>query len=138
MGTDVAVLIESLGWLLALMLAALLPGVVTIRSLAHVGWLIAFCAARLIVAAHPLFLSHWSEETRELVAILCGMLLWEFARRIWNEREARRISAATHVVALECFALIFAANAAAGWTATLGWLLPVTVLVATLPMLLGG
>lgn len=138
MPPEFAAALESLGWLLALMFAALLPGLPAMRRRSHTGWLIAFCATRLLVAAQGLVSTSWSGETRELVAILCGMLLWEYARRVWNDTHARRVSAATHVVAVECFALILAANAAAGWTATLGWLLPVTILVATLPIALGG
>ncbi|MEO6569124.1 MAG: ATP-binding protein [Opitutaceae bacterium] len=136
--TQPAAFIESLGWLIALMLAALLPGLPAMRRSNHTGWIIAFCATRLLVSAGGLVGLAGTGATRELTAILSGTLLWEFARRTWNDTRPLRISGITHIVALECFALIFAANAGAGWTATLGWLLPVAVVVATLPVLLGG
>jgi signal transduction histidine kinase/CheY-like chemotaxis protein len=131
-----APLLDSLGWLAALMFAAVwlsVPGAVGRRQ---GGWLIGFCAVRLVAAAQSVVFG-LDPEWRQLAAAVSGLALWEFARRTWNETRRRRISPATHLVAVECLALV-AAVALHGGVARPEWFLPVDVLYSILPGLLGG
>jgi signal transduction histidine kinase/CheY-like chemotaxis protein len=138
MTSSLVVFSECLAWLVALMLAALVPSSTVTRRWSHAGWMIAFCAAQLLVTAQELVGPRWSSGTRNIIAIIGGMLLWEFARRIWNDTRSRRISPATHLVALECLALTAAAYGAADTGPTPGWFLPLELILAALPALLGG
>src|SRR5581483_6465051 len=92
-------------WLAALMFAALFPSVPGLAARRAAPWLAAFCVVRLLAAAQELVGPAASERARGFAAVLGGMLLWEFARRTWNERAPRRISAVTHVLALEALLL---------------------------------
>lgn len=124
-------LLHSLGWLTALMFAAVWPSVPGGVGRKHAGWLIAFCATRLLAAAQTLGAGA-GPETRLLAAVLSGTLLWEFARRVWNDRGAPRISAATHLLAAEIVALVFAVSPDRP-----EWFLPIDALHTVLPGLLG-
>lgn len=134
---DYAAYFHSLGWLAALMLAALVPSLPELPWRRHAGWLVAFCAARLLVEAQELVWATAFGEWRVFGTVASGMLLWEFARRTWNDRGAR-ISAATHVIAAECIALVIAILIAAGAGARPAWFAVVEFVFVALPILLGG
>src|SRR6185369_939906 len=88
------------------MLAALVPGLPGNPWRSHAGWLGAFCAACLLVQAQELIWTPPVSNARAVGLLASGLLLWEFARRSWNDRRARRLSAGTHLVALEGLALM--------------------------------
>lgn len=134
---DYAAYFHSLGWLAALMLAALVPSLPELPWRRHAGWLVAFCAARLLVEAQELVWATAFGEWRVFGTVASGMLLWEFARRTWNDRGAR-ISVATHVIAAECIALVIAILIAAGAGARPAWFAVVEFVFVALPVLLGG
>jgi signal transduction histidine kinase/CheY-like chemotaxis protein len=132
---DTFPLLHSLGWLTVLMFAAVWPSLPGGVGRRHAGWLIGFGAGRLLVAAQSLVVA-LDPEWRQLAAVLGGLALWEFARRVWNDTGRRRISAATHLLAAECVALV-AAVALGGGTASSGLFLPLDLIYTTLPGLLG-
>ena len=132
---DYLPLLSCLGWLAALMFAAVWPSLPGAVGRRHAGWLLGFCAARLLVAAPGLVIDVDS-EWRQLAAVLGGLLLWEFARRVWNDAGRHHVPAFTHLPAVECLALVGAVTI--GGSARPGWFLPVDVLYSTLPGLLGG
>jgi signal transduction histidine kinase/CheY-like chemotaxis protein len=132
---DYLAFLHSLGWLAALMLAALLPGA---RG-RGAGWLGAFCAWRLLTSAQGLVAAPPGAPWPAVAAVVGGMLWWEWARREWNSHApARRIGAASHLLALECLALSAATQAGAGGAHVAAWQWPIELLFATLPALLGG
>ncbi len=135
--------LDTLGWLAALALAALLPSLPGVPGRSHAVWLIAFCATRLLVEAQGLVFTGAGaggsgHDGRQIVAILGCMLLWEFARRIWNEPGARRIPASLHLVAAECIALLVAVNPSSGSGGRPAWFAPVEVCASLLPAGLAG
>ncbi len=129
--------LHSLGWLAALMFVALLPSFRQMAGQRHATWLMAFCASRLLVAAQEFVNPAPSGRWSDCAALLGGMLLWEFARRVWNDH-GRHISAATHIVAVECLALIGATATGSGEGPPAAWLIPIELVFAALPVLLGG
>lgn len=118
------------------MFAAVWPSVQGGRERAHAGWLVAFCAARLLMAVQPVVFAS-SPAFDESAAILSGMLLWEFARRMRNDGGAPRIGAATHLFAAEALALLMASHLGGG-TARGTSFVPLQLLVVLLPGMLGG
>lgn len=134
---DYTAFLQSLGWLAALMFAALGAGLPDMPGRRHAGWLTALCATRLLVAAQALVLPQAGTEWRQFVAVASGGLLWEFARRVWNDSAARQLAAATHLVALEIVVLVLVTGTPAG-SPRPAWLFPIDLLFAALPVLLGG
>lgn len=129
-------LLQVFGWLIALMFAAVWAGLPGGAERRHAGWLLGFVALRLLAAAANLVLTV-SPDWRQVTAIVSGMLLWEFARRTWNEGQSRRsLPGATQLVPGETL-LLLAAVAIAG-TVTPDWLIPLDVFATVLPGVLGG
>lgn len=133
---NVAVL-QCLGWLTVLTFAALAPSLPGMPGRPHAGWLLAFCAMRLLAGVQAFVLAGSDAPLRRFAAVVVGMLLWEFARRIRNDSADRRLSAVTHVAGLEAMALAQVGGMAEDGD-TPGWLLPIEVLLTSLPVLLGG
>ena len=136
--------LDALGWLAAFAVAALWPSVPGVPGQRHAGWLIAFCASRLLVEAEALLfpggdasLARQAGDWRHVAAILSGTLLWEFARRLHNERAGRRISAATHLVAAEILALMLAVRAPSDSVGVPDWFVPIELGAWFLPAALG-
>lgn len=137
---DYAAFLPSLGWLAALAFAALLPSLPEATGRRHAGWLIAFCAARLLLSAATLAQPSEAGGWQQIGSILAASLLWEFARRLWNDSAGRRMPATTHLVAAECLVLFGATALAVGEGSRFpsAPFLAVDLLLALLPMLLAG
>jgi hypothetical protein len=142
---DYLLFLGALGWWVAVVFALVIPGFPGRSARRHTGWLVGFCAVRAVAQSPSLgltgtlWISPWLNwaEGRQITGILAGMLLWECARRMWNEEGRRRISAATHLVAGEAIALTVAVSLASGSVAWAEWSLPVAVLDSILPAVLG-
>jgi signal transduction histidine kinase/CheY-like chemotaxis protein len=130
---DTLPLLQSLGWLAALMFAAVSPGLPGGVGRRHAGWLFALIVLRVLLAAQGLVSQAgiWLPGAD----LLSASLLWEFARRTYNDTAARPVSAVTHLIAVECGALV-AVITASGGPVHPGWFLPIDVLYAVLPGLL--
>ncbi len=140
------VFLHGLGWLVALMMAALVPGLPGVRGRRQAGWLVAFCATQILAVTAGLALPEagilpvaaTGADWHQMAALLSGMVLWEFACRFWNDQGRRRIPPATHLVAAECLALVVAVTALAGVAPNPPWFTPIAWAFALLPSLLGG
>mgnify|MGYP001555641596 FL=1 len=126
--------LESLGWLVTLMLLAVWVDGADRPEQRQLTWLIGFGAARLFVAAAEVVLP-FAAEWRQATAVLSGMLAWEFARRVWNESARAPIRATTHFIPLECLLLVAAVAVAGGGQQP--WSLPLDFIYSLLPALLG-
>jgi signal transduction histidine kinase/ActR/RegA family two-component response regulator len=135
---DYVAFFPSLGWLAALMLAALLPSLPHHPWRNHAGWLIAFCAACLLVQAQELVWTAPIAEWRAAGLVLSGMLLWEFARRCWNDHGTRRLSAGLHLLTLECLVLMAVVVFVTKEGMRPRWFPVAEQAFMTLPILLGG
>jgi signal transduction histidine kinase/FixJ family two-component response regulator len=127
--------LESLGWLVTLMLLAVWVDGADRPERRQLTWLIGFGAARLFVAAAEVVLP-FAAEWRQATAVLSGMLAWEFARRVRNESARARLQATTHFIPLECLLLVAAVAVAGGGQQP--WSLPLDFIYSLLPALLGG
>lgn len=134
----------GIGWLVAAALAAVVPSLPGGFGRRHAGWLFAFCVTRILAESVALTAvetgaaAGLADQTwRPLAALISGMVLWEFARRLWNDRGPRHIPAATHLVAAECAALVIAVTLALDDAARPEWFAPIALAAALLPGLLG-
>jgi signal transduction histidine kinase/CheY-like chemotaxis protein len=131
----------GIGWLVALMMVAVVPSLPGGFGRRHIGWLFAFCATRIvaeIATVSPDEAAAFSSDAwPALAAIGSGMVLWEFARRLWNEHGRRRISAATHLVGAELFALVLAVTLALGDAPQPAWFAAIALAATILPGALG-
>ena len=143
--TEYLVFAGGIGWLVALMMAAMVPSLPGGWGRRHAGWLYGFCVSRILtevagiaaldVSADPL--SFGEQAWRPLAAIVSAMLLWEFARRVWNDQGRRRVPATTHVIAAECLAMVIAVMLALEGAARPAWFQPIALAAAVLPGALG-
>jgi signal transduction histidine kinase/DNA-binding response OmpR family regulator len=129
-------LLPSLGWLAALGFAAVWPSLPGVTGRQHAGWLIGFCALRLLATATQAAGLNLPADTWPIAALFAGMSLWEFARRVWNESASRPIPSTTHLLAIECLALVGVVTVVTG-TDRPGWFLPVEFVYTLLPGALG-
>ncbi len=137
---------SSIGWLVASALVAVGPSLPGGFGRRHVGWLFAFCLTRLLGELAALTVvgtgagsttAHAEDMWQPLAALVSGAVLWEFARRLWNDQGRRRLPVATHLVAAECVALVAAVKLGLGEATPPAWFTPIALGATLLPGVLG-